>query len=77
MKLLLSNGAETMTVGEFINNNEQQMGEIFEGIYNIYNVEKQLVNPFEMILFEVINSELLITRFKRNYVYDDVVYIGK
>jgi len=76
MKLLLSNGADMITVGEFIKKNE--FFQIFKmGIKDDNPIKKQFINPFELVLFEVVNSHIVITRLKKCNDFDEIVYIGE
>jgi len=77
MKLLLSNGAETITVGQFIKNNENNFYNTFQmGIKDDSDIRKQFINPFEMVLFEVNNGRIEVIRLKKDNEFDEVVYIG-
>lgn len=76
MKLLLSNGSDSITINEFINNNKNEFYNSFQvGIID-ENLKKQVINPFELILFEVVdNKKIIFYRLKRDNMFvDNIVY---
>lgn len=78
MKLLISNGSEQTTVGAFIERNKNEVSTVFKNeLDHDHKARKQFINPFEMILLEIINYQLVITRLKRDINFEEIVYTGE